>query len=68
MPRAAQSPTAASIPTRTGQGDEPGRDERAGDAPASLGQVVVLTGLSGSGKSQASKLLMLPITAESAMI
>jgi UPF0042 nucleotide-binding protein len=56
MPRAAQSPTAASIPTRTGQGDEPGRDEPAADAQPSVGQVVVITGLSGAGKSQASKL------------
>jgi UPF0042 nucleotide-binding protein len=56
MPRAAQTPTAASIPTRTGQGEEPGRDERSGHARGPIGQVVIVTGLSGAGKSQASKL------------
>ena len=56
MPRAAQTPTAAPIPTLAGQGEQPGRDQRGAHARESIGQVVVITGLSGAGKSQASKL------------
>jgi UPF0042 nucleotide-binding protein len=56
MPRAAQTPTAVPIPTLSGQGEQPGRDQRSADARQSVGQVVVITGLSGAGKSQASKL------------
>jgi len=54
MARATQPTTASASPPDTA----PDRaDERRPDAPAALqGQVVIVTGLSGAGKSQASKL------------
>jgi UPF0042 nucleotide-binding protein len=55
MPRAAHTTDAEPLPA-----PRPGRatdgDGRTPEAPADSGQVVVITGLSGAGKSQASKL------------
>ena len=50
MPRAAQTATAASLPTLPGRRGKPDRDGQ----PV-VGQVVIISGLSGAGKSQASK-------------
>jgi UPF0042 nucleotide-binding protein len=55
MPRAAQTTDAEPLPAPH-PGRETDGDGRPSAAPVDTGQVVVITGLSGAGKSQASKL------------